>query len=272
MTRYLRPCAVVLGASLTICSLTGSASAGVLFVEDFSDATLAAGSNIDGDQAAVSDGVLNVNDNNTTDKGVFVVQQPFNASVMTFSFDVVAPVVATGPLVDKTVPPDGIPDVHETELLLRTGRGTGTDSIGSADDIQELILQRDDGNRNGYVNNGNESIFLVVNNNAGSIQFASPVDGSTITLNDKQHVAFIRNNNTGNYVQSFAPAAWQLPAESITRFFIGSGSDADQDTFSIDNVGVVDEVSFQTVAVPEPSALALLGAGGLLALRRRRSA
>jgi hypothetical protein len=259
----------MLGAALAFASATTTASAAVLFVEDFSDDTLTTNGHIDGDQAAVVGGVLSVNDNNRDDKGVFNVVQDFNAPVMTFSFDVVAPVVHTGD--PNELDNNGVPYGVQTELMIRTGRGTGTDSIGSGDDINELVLQRDGGNRSNYSNNGNESIFLVANNSAGTLNFASPVDGSNVTLNNMESVAFIRNNDNGTFVHADGPEAWQLLVP-ITRFFIGSGSNSDMDTFSIDNVGVVDQVSFETVAVPEPSALALIGLGGLLGVRRRRSA
>ena len=265
---FVQPSAAILGAFLAATTLTSSASAGILYQETFDDATLPAGTNID--DAVIEDGVFKGIDAATNDKTVFNVIQPFTAPVMTFSFDVVAPVVPTGPLVDKSSPLDGIPDVHETELLFRSAINTGTDTPSSSEDINELVLQRDDGNRGGYKNNGNESIFIVVNNNAGTLMFASPVDGSTVTLNDQQSVAFIRDNTVpgGSYVQAQAPSAWQQ-AGPIARFAIGSGSNADQDTFSIDNVLVTDENVF--APVPEPSALALLGLGSLLALRRRRA-
>jgi hypothetical protein len=54
----------------------------------------------------------------------------------------------------------------------------------------------------------------------------------------------------------------------MERFAIGNSSNADMGTFSIDSVLVIDDIAF--TPIPEPSALALLGTGGLLALRRRR--
>ena len=270
---FIRPSAVVLGALAASGLLTDSASAGILYLEDFSDEQFAANTTIANGEAV--GGVGAFNDASRANKAVFNVVQTFSdVSVVTFSFDVVAPVVHTGDPAD----PDG--DGVQTELMFRAGGGTGTSSLGSGDDVVELVLHRDDGNRGGYLNNGNESVFIVANNSAGTLNFASPVDGSNVTLNDDQFVAFIRNNSdpNGSFVLARGPENFQVPTTAgltpgvMSRFFIGSGSNTDQDTFSIDNVGVVDAVSFETVAVPEPSAIALLGVGGLLALRRRRSA
>ena len=208
----------------------------VLYFEDFEDEELAPNTTIN--EGEVIGGVGSFNDDETTDKSVFNVVQDFNSPVMTFAFDVVEPVVPLG-------------DMTQSELLFRAGRGTGTSSIGSADDILELILHRDNGNRGGYLNNGNESVFVVANNNAGPLNFPSPVDGANVALNDQEYVAFIRNNDNGAFVQARAPGAW-LIAEPITRFFIGSGSNVDIDTFSIDNVGVYDEIVFSTVVDPGP--------------------
>lgn len=274
LRRSARPmAAAVLGASFAFTALSSPASAGVLYLEDFADEQLAANTTIA--NGAVVGGVGAFNDASRSNKAVFNVVQTFSdAPVVTFSFDVVAPVVHTGDPAD----PEG--DGVQAELMFRAGGGTGTSSLGSGDDVVELVLHRDNGNRGGYLNNGNESVFIVANNSAGTLNFASPVDGSNITLNDDQFVAFIRNNSDPNetFVMARGPENFLVPTTAgltpgvMSRFFIGSGSNTDQDTFSIDNVGVVDAVSFETVVVPEPSALALLGLGGLLALRRRRSA
>ena len=224
--------AAVVAASLSFGA--GSASAVVLYFEDFEDEMLAPNTTIN--EGEVIGGVGSFNDDLTTDKSVFNVVQNFDAPVMTFSFDVVEPVVPLG-------------DMTQSELMFRAGRGTGTSSIGSADDIVELILHRDDGNRGGYLNNGNESVFVVVNNSAGSLNI-SPAEGVDVTLENQQYVGFIRNNEDGMFVVARGPQNWLLP-EPITRFFIGSGQNLDVDTFSIDNVLVVDEVLFG--AVPPPA-------------------
>jgi hypothetical protein len=268
---FIRPSAVVLASSMGLATLAGSASAGVLYLEDFADEAFAANTTIANGAAIGGVGVFD--DASRANKAVFNVVQTFSdAPVVTFSFDVVAPVVHTGDPAD----PEG--DGIQTELMFRAGGGTGTSSLGSGDDVVELVLHRDNGNRGGYLNNGNESVFIVANNSAGTLNFASPVDGSNVTLNDDQFAAFIRNNAdpNGSFVMARAPGDFLVPTTAgltpgvMSRFFIGSGSNTDQDTYSIDNVGVVDAVSFETVAIPEPNALALLGVGGLLALRRRR--
>src|SRR5688572_6650890 len=91
---FARRCAVVLGTCVAFGFTHSAASAAVLYAEDFSDADLAAGTTVD--DVEVSGGVLNFVDNTRDDRGVFNVVQNFNSAIMTFSFDVVEPVVHTG--------------------------------------------------------------------------------------------------------------------------------------------------------------------------------
>jgi hypothetical protein len=151
-------CAIALTAA-------APASAAVLYFEGFDDEVLAPNSTIR--EGEVVGGVASFNDDETNNKAVFNVVEDFTSPVMTFFFEVVEPVVGLG-------------DGTQTELMLRAGRGTGTSSIGSSDDAVELILQRDGGNRGGYLNNGNESVFVVVNNSAGALNIASPAERSTV--------------------------------------------------------------------------------------------
>jgi hypothetical protein len=59
----------------------------------------------------------------------------------------------------------------------------------------------------------------------------------------------------------------------LTRLGIGSATNGNQGTFSLDNIQVLDEISFVNPApVPEPAALSLIGLGALMTLRRRRPA
>ena len=255
--RQLRAASTALRIAIVWMVAAGAvpASAAVLYFEDFDDEELAPNTTIR--EGEVIGGVGSFNDDLTNNKSVFNVVQNFDSPLMTFFFDVVEPVVPIG-------------DSGQTELMFRAGRGTGTSSIGSADDIVELVLQRDLGNRGGYLNNGNESVFIVVNNAAGALNIPSPVDGSDVALANQQFVAFIRNNDDGAFVQARGPQDLLL-AEPITRFFIGSGSDADLDTFSIDNVGVVARVSFEVVPEPTSVLLAVCGAAALGLVARRRT-
>jgi hypothetical protein len=101
------------------------------------------------------------------------------------------------------------------------------------------------------------------------VTFTSPVDGTSVTLEVSQYAAYVRENSTSTFTQARGPSAFQTPAGTdITRFGIGNSANARLGTFGIDNVGVVDDISF--VTVPEPAGLSLIAGLGALALGRRR--
>ncbi|MGB7157128.1 MAG: PEP-CTERM sorting domain-containing protein [Tepidisphaeraceae bacterium] len=261
--RFVRPMAVVLGASLALSALAPSVQAAVLYQENFDDGTFAA--NSAANLGTVTGGKLDFDDTNGGAKSRFAVVDGFTSPVMTFSFDVVAPVTNPAPAANN-------------DLMLRAAIGTASDMAGSADDILEAIVWRN-GNRGSFTNNANgtESIFVVANNKASSLTFSSPIDGLDVTLNGFQFIVYSRRNDNNQFgivraITTFlVPTGGVTPGDSpITRFAIGNSSNAMLGVSSIDNVAVVDEVSFQTV-VPEPSALALLGLGALATLRRRRA-
>jgi hypothetical protein len=203
-------------------------------------------------------GALAFNDTDGGKKAYLSVLQTFDQPVMTFSFDVVAPVVR------------GNDGAASNELILRADGGTGTSIAGSGTTVIELILFRD-GNRTGYQNTGNESAYIVANNDdANSLTFTSPVDNATsITLAANQYAAFVRDNGTGAYTQAKGPTNFGSGAPVLTHFAIGNASNAYLGTSSIDNVRVVDSVAF---AVPEPASLSLLAVPAAAFLRRRRTA
>ena len=49
------------------------------------------------------------------------------------------------------------------ELLIRVGTGTTHNTLSSSEDVLEAVVFRD-GNRGGFTNSGNETIFLIANN------------------------------------------------------------------------------------------------------------
>jgi len=143
-----------------------------------------------------------------------------------------------------------------------------------------VILYRDGGNRTGFNNTGNESVFVVANQSGAPLQFSNPVVNEdpaddTVTLDTLQFAAYVRDNATGAFLEARGPTAFgdgNGTAEglgALNRFSIGNSSNGKLGTFSLDNVAVVDEVSFQT-QVPEPASLSLLGGAGLAMLARRR--
>lgn len=236
-----------------------SAPAAVLYEQTFDpfDAALPAGTAIFVSSvvdAGGGNGVLSLNDTETGKKSFLSVLQTFDQPVMTFSFDVVAPVVQS--------------DGAQNELILRADGGSSTSISGSSGTVVELILYRN-GNRTGYQNTGNETAFIVANNdNANSLDFSSPVDNATITLAANQYAAFVRDNSTGLFSQAKGPSNFGSGAPVLTHFAIGNASNAYLGSASIDNVRVVDSVSFG--AVPEPASLSLLTLPAASLLRRRR--
>lgn len=249
--------------AVSFCSLISSpaASAAVLYFEPFNDASLQPGTATN--LGTIDGGALSFSDASTSSKPRISILQTLTSPVMTFSFDVVAPVV--------------VPDGAQDELLIRAGIGTAADMLSSSDQIVEAILYRTDTTepidhtRGDYQNNGNESIFLVVNNQTADLMFTSPVDGSTITLTAYQYSSFVRNDDTGAWgllkgTSNMADRNGTTDGPgTITRWAIGSGSNGHQGSFAIDNVRLVEGVSL----IPEPStAMLLLVASGALTLRR----
>jgi hypothetical protein len=242
---------VVVLAWFLHCATTASAQ--VLFSEDFEDAMLTMNAMVN-EHVTVENGIAKFNDppteDPTPDRATFAVVQDFTDPVMTFSFDVVEPVVAQ-------------PPGTRMEMLFRAGIGTANNTLQSGDQIVEAIMFRGvdaAGNRGAYTNNGNETIFLVANNNANPLTFESPVDGSDVMLTGFQYIPYVRNNETGMFgeVKGITPftAAHQPVFGTFNRFGIGSSTNADVGTFAIDNVLVVSGVSFEQV---DPGPMCILG-------------
>jgi hypothetical protein len=189
-------------------------------------------------------------DTSATARNRFVVTQSFSDPVMTFAFDTKEPATATGG--------------QDNELLFRAGPGTTNNTLSSTEFVIEAIAYRTTGGgtggpRGNFVNNGNESIFIVTNNQANSLQFTSPIDGTTVTLAGNQYIPYVRNNDTGAWGTLKAISNFTTPASgslALQRFGIGSSSNGHQGTIAIDNVLVYSGVTFTNPPQP-PASLTL---------------
>lgn len=226
-TSACRSCLTVAAVVALLWSAGVAALGQQLYLEDFEDETLAG-------NAAIANGVISGGklslDDPATARGTFSVVQDFTDDVMTFSFDVVAPVTRG--------------DGASMELVLRVGVGTTQGTLQSADQVVEAIVYRD-GSRPPYVNNGNESVFLVANNNAAQTTFESPIDGTPVTLMGFQYIPYILNRETGIYGQLKGVTSYNMGQRPLQRLGIGSSSTAHVGTVSIDNVLVMSGATFQ---------------------------
>jgi hypothetical protein len=212
------------------------ASAQVLFSEDFEDAELATNAMVNA-SVTIESGIARFSDP-AEGRATFSVVQPFTAEVLTFSFDVEEPIVQTQ-------------DPVRMEVILRAGVGTAHGTLQNADQVVESIIFRG-GNRGAYTNNGNESIFLVANNKATDLTFASPIDGSNVLLTGFQYIPYVHNKDTDTWGQIKGVSNFNGGARPLERFGIGSSQTSDVGTFAIDNVLVVSGVSFDQVIGPPP--------------------
>jgi hypothetical protein len=219
-----------------------TARAQVLFSEDFEDTMLAENAQVNAN-VTIEDGVEKFNDPAET-RATFTVVRDFTDPVMTFSFDIVEPVVEAPP---------------RMELLFRAGVGTAHNTLQSADQIVEAIMYRTaaDPTRGAYMNNGDETIFLVANNKATDLTFTSPIDDVTqVTLPGFNYIPYVRDNVTGMFGEvkgiSAFTAAHQPVFGTFNRFGIGSSTTGDVGTFAIDNVLVMSGVSFEQSVGPPP--------------------
>jgi len=190
-------------------------------------------------------------DTSATARNRFVVTQTFNDPVMTFAFDTKEPATATGG--------------QDNELLFRAGPGTTNNTLGSTEFVIEAIAYRTatggttGGPRGSFANNGNESIFIVTNNQASALQFTSPIDGTAVTLNGNQYIPYVHNNTTGAWGTLKGISNFTTPTGgllTLNRFGIGSSSNGHQGTMAIDNVLVYSGVTFVNPPLP-PASLTL---------------
>jgi hypothetical protein len=212
-----------------------------LFYEDFEDTTLAS-TNESIINGTIGSGIVSFDDTSATTRHAFVMR-PANPPgtawadpILTYSFDIKAPVVIGSSGTD--------------ELRFRAGIGNGINTLQAADFIYEVLLFSNGANSGAYTNNGNETAFVVANNQSSPLSFASPIDSSNVTLNAYQYTAYVRNNATSTFGQlkGISNMVDKNGATdgvgAIERFGIGSSTNAHTGTFALDNVRVVAAVDF----------------------------
>jgi hypothetical protein len=228
---------------IAACLLFGAtrASAVELFYEDFEDTTLAS-PNAGQLLGTIAGGIISFNDTSATNRHRFVMRPGNTGStawadpVLTYSFDVKAPVV--------------VGSSGTEELRFRAGIGIADQTLQAAEFIYEVLLFSNGTNSGAYTNNGNETAFIVANNQGNALNFTSPIDSSNVTLNAYQYAAYVRNNatNTFGQLKGISNMVDQNGATdgvgAIDRFGIGSSTNAHTGTFAMDNVLVVSGVSF----------------------------
>jgi hypothetical protein len=229
-------------ATMTVLALANPAVAQTLFVQDFSAFDLEAppeGQIVS--MGVIDGGEVDFVDDTTTTRSFFLRHQELTAPTMTLSFDVTEPVVnAEG---GATM-----------ELLIRVGIGTGNNSLQSGDAIAEAIVFRM-APRGAYLNNGNETIFMVMNNKPGDLVFPSPVDGVDVTLPEFNYITYSRDNTTDVFgiVKGVSAYVDRNGADAgfggLLRTSIGSSSSGNLGTFSLDNVLFEEGVSFERLGL-----------------------
>jgi hypothetical protein len=224
----------------TLLGSANIASAQVLFYEDFGDTTLTTnGASANG---TIENGIVNYLDASATARSRFSVVQTFDQPVLTFSFDIVAPVFQTAP--------------EQFEVLFRAGIGTAQNTLSSSEFILEANLWRNNVLGGAYANNGNETIFVIANNKATDLVFTSPIDATSVTLTGFQYTSYVHNKTTDVFgvVKGATAFTDRTPADplspgTMTRFGIGTSSNGHQGGFSLDNVLVVDAATFERPGV-----------------------
>jgi hypothetical protein len=245
------------------------ASGAVIYFEGFDDTSIASPGAIA--NGTVASGFVSFADTSDASRSRFSMVRTFTEPAFTISFDVVAPVFETAPA--------------SFELLLRAGTGTSQNTLSSSEDIIEALAYRTatpptPSAKGNFQNNGNETIFVIANNDAvTSLTIQSPIDGTDVTLNPLQYIAYVRNNTNGVFglIAGATPSNYQdgngatAGIGSITRFGIGSSSNGNIGGFGLDNVLVMSGATFDRPTVPEPSTAAM-GVAALatgVAVRRR---
>jgi hypothetical protein len=207
-----------------------------IYFEGFDDDVLAENTMVV--NGTIANGFLSMNDPADA-RASFSVVQPITAEVMTFSFDMVDPIVESPP---------------RMEVILRAGAGTAHNTLQNADQVVEAILFRAAMNRGAYTNNGNETIFLVANNKATDLTFPSPIDGTTVTLTGFQYIPYVLNHDTNMFGQVKGISAFNMP-RPFERFGIGSSTTGDVGTFAIDNVLVMPGATFERDIMVGPTCI-----------------
>src|SRR5688500_3253778 len=225
VSRYWRVL-VVMVVIACVSIRANTASAQPIYFEGFDDDVLAENTMVV--NGTIANGYLSMDDPATA-RASFSVVQPLTDEVMTFSFDMVEPIVESPP---------------RMELILRAGAGTVHNTLHAADQVVEAILFRANANRGAYTNNGNETIFLVANNKSTDLTFPSPIDGTPVTLTGFQYIPYVQNHDTNMFGQVKGISAFNMP-RPFERFGIGSSTTNDVGTFAIDNVLVMPGATFE---------------------------
>ncbi len=241
---------VLIVAVVTTCMSirADTAPAQALYFEGFDDDVLQPNTMIV--NSTIGDGILRLVDPLTA-RATFSVVENFNAEVLTYSFDVVEPIVETQ-------------DPTRMEVIIRAGIGTGHGTLQNADHVVEAIIFRD-APRAPYVNNGDETIFLVANNKASDVTYMSPIDGTPVTLTGFQYVPYILNNATNTFAQHKGIGGFNGGQRPLERFGIGSSTTGDVGTFAIDNVLVMPGATFERdIEVGPPPVLGDVDGSGIV--------
>jgi hypothetical protein len=228
-----------------ISASVASAQSTTLFYEDFSDAELAPEARIN--MANIAGGIASFTDASTTSRARFTVVQTYDQPLLTFQFDIMAPVVPTSPA--------------RMELLLRAGEGTAHNTMSSGESVVEAVAFRGldaTGTRVGE-SIENKTVFLIYNNKDMPESITSPIDSTEVILPAWSYITYTFDRVAETFaplpvgITHANPAATE-PARDITRFGLGSSTNSDLGTFALDNIllrsGVFFDRDFPDVPPP----------------------
>jgi hypothetical protein len=237
-------------ACLLIGGYAAQSNAQVIYYEDFADEDLIPGTTLR--LAAIHDGIVTFTDADAGNRGTMVVEfadalgGPLAVPTATFSWDVVEPVYHTDPA--------------DNEMIIRAGVGTGTNSLSNADHIAEAIVYRTDRSepidhtRGDYENNGQETLFMVVNNQDAPITFPHPGDGTEVNMLAWQTATYVHNTATDAWgvVRGVSNFRVENMANfgDFERMSIGSSSSGHQGGFGMDNVLIMEGITFERTLIP----------------------
>ena len=146
--------------------------------------------------------------------------------------------------------------------------GSSTQAIVGSNQVQSALITAD--------STADRTLYFLFNVGTVDQEYTNPIDNSTVVLQAGSLDYYVRDNVAGTYTQLVTnKAVDDRNAEvegygELIRYAFGNGGNADTATYQLDNLLL--ESGINAAFVPEPSALAVLGLGSLLALRRRRSA
>jgi hypothetical protein len=227
---------ISMAASLAVCGMASMAMAQTttLFAEDFSDDMFE--TFVHPEEFIIDEGTIVFQDDSGDRGKISVVQDWSTVPVLTYSWDFTLPVV------ERTLP-------ASFEAVWRAGTGTGTNSLQSGDFIAEAIFWRD-GPRSNFQNNGNETAFVVLNNQNATVEFTNPVDSTPFTLNPFSYITYLQDRTSQAFTVFKGMTTMtdrngaELGAGANQRFSIGSSSSGHQGTFGMDGLLVLEGATF----------------------------